>query len=173
MKKLLGIALGILLALGAGSVAFAQLPAETASFTVEANVVGSCNFTAASGINFGDLDVPLALVGDPIDQTGTLTILCTVGPDYKIALDNGSNFDVSNGRQMQGQTVNTEFIAYELYQDSDHSTRWGTGAEIAHLVADGTRQVMTIYGRCPWNESLLPTASVQHYVDTVTASYDF
>jgi spore coat protein U-like protein len=173
MKKILGIALGVLMALGAGS-AFAQLPAETASFTVEANVVGSCNFTAASGIDFGSLDVPKALIGTPIAQTGTLTILCTVGPDYKVALNNGLNFDVAAGRQMKGATDATKFIAYELYQDNSGTpARWGTGAEVEHLVADGTRQVMTIYGKCPWNEGLLSSAPVQHYVDTVVASYSF
>jgi hypothetical protein len=44
---------------------------------------------------------------------------------------------------------------------------------VEHLVADGTRQVMTIYGKCPWNEGLLSSAPVQHYVDTVVASYSF
>jgi len=171
MKKLLAIA-GLI-----GIVGLAAAPAfadqadgkDTTTFDVKANVEASCKFTAASAIDFGNLNV---YNFGTQEKTGSLTILCTAGPSYRVELDNGSNVDGSQRRMKKSGSAN--YLAYGLFSDAAHLVAWGAGAtDDVDFTGDGDSKILTVYGQMDWSEALLPEAPTGSYLDTITATVLF
>jgi spore coat protein U-like protein len=161
MKKLLGIAAAIALAALVASPAFAGT--DTTTFNVKANVVPSCMFTAATDIDFGNLDVHTGVK----QAQGSVSVQCTIGPVYTIGLDDGLNA-VAGQRQIKGGTA--DFIAYDLYQDAGTSVVWKNAApDLLSLTGDGTVQTKTVYGVLNYSQ----IGVVESYLDVVTATVNF
>jgi spore coat protein U domain-containing protein, fimbrial subunit CupE1/2/3/6 len=166
MKKLL--ALAVLIGLGALAAGPALAGTDTITFEVKASVDPSCKFTIASPVDFGSLTV---YNFGTQEKEGSVTVLCTAGPNYTIELNNGANADGTQRRMKQSGSAN--YLAYNLFQDGAHSVAWGQAADAQSFIGDGTRQVLTVYGQMDWSEPLLPSAPVGSYLDTVTATVTF
>lgn len=163
MKKLLVLAV---LALVLGAV---PVFAAGDNFQVEVNVVPSCVFTLTNDINFGNLDVTSFGTKTGL---GSVTILCTSGQLYQVALDNGQQPDGSGGRQMSDGGI--DVLPYELYQEAWPTTKiWKSGTDAMAYNATGNRDTFTVYGVLSWLESMLPTTPVGTYLDMVTATYSW
>lgn len=139
---------------------------ETGTFDVTITITSSCTIdTATDGdIYFGSQ----ASTATNIQiSTASIDVSCTPGTPYTIALDDGVNSDGTT-RRMIGQTVATDFVAYELYSDS-YTTLWGDGVTLGAvkggLTGNGTIQNHIIYAQVPSANS-----SAQDYQDTVTAT---
>jgi len=167
MKKLL---FGVL-ASGLVLLAAPAFAATTADVAISATVVSSCSITALP-VAFGNYD---ALSATPKDATGSVDVTCSVGSNPKIWLGQGLNAGSGSTaavpvRRMKNGTSN--FLSYQLYQESSHSTVWGgtdASSPAAATATDLNPVTSTIYGRVPINQS----STVGAYSDTVVATVNF
>lgn len=132
------------------------------TFTVEATVNRSCT-VSATNINFGTRSDLLTNA----DATGTLTINCTVGLPYSIALNGG----LSNAQPTQRRmTLGSSAVIYGLYSNSARTVPWGNAAnQIVPGTGTGAAQNVTIYGR------VAPQATPARgtYTDTVVVTINY
>ncbi len=153
------IARKVFLPLTAGILLAAPASAQTAttSFTVTATVIAACAVTAANLV-FGNYN-PTS--GTALDGSTTVTVACTPGTNYTVALNNGANFDTT--RRM---AAGINFLGYELYKDAGRTQRWGSAG--GEILTPGTPAGVlpapfTVFGRVPAGQAV-PTGA---YLDTV------
>jgi len=167
MKKVL---FGIL-TLGLVFLAAPAFAATTANVGISATVVTSCSITALP-VAFGNYD---ALSATPNDATGSVDVTCSVGSNPKIWLcqglhaGTGSTAAVPVRRMINGTT---NFLSYQLYQESSHTNIWGGtdgSSPAAATAVDLNAVTSTIYGRVPVNQ----TSTTGAYADTVVATVNF
>jgi len=123
---------------------------------------------SASDLAFGRYDPADAT---PKSAIGTMRVICEPGavPDgYIISLSAGGADSYASRRMSNGDAA----IAYQLYQDNEHTTVWGDGTGGTRPVhgaispqAGGT-QVLFLYGQIPARLK----ASAGAYADTVIAT---
>jgi spore coat protein U-like protein len=167
MKKVL---FGIL-ALGIVFVSAPASAATTADVAISATVVSSCSITALP-VAFGNYD---ALSSTPNDASGSVAVTCSVGSNPKIWLGQGLNAGGGSTaavpvRRMKNGTTN--FLSYQLYQESSHSNIWGgtdASSPAAATATDLNPVTSTIHGRVPINQA----STVGAYSDTVVATVNF
>ncbi len=140
----------------------------SASLSVSASVANNCTISTAA-LAFGAYDPVVANAASNLDSTGTVTITCTKGAASTIGLNLGSNASGSTRRLTDGSS---NYLTYEMYQDSGRTTVWGnSGAALLTPAAapSKTARNFTVYGRVTSNQDV-PAGS---YADTVTATVNF
>ena len=154
---------------GAALVFTAQLQAATLTdtFTVTATVNASCAMTA-DDIVFGNWD-PLS--GDA-SSTGTVSVACSNGLPYSVAIDQGSNysgFDCTAPARRMGDGFGN-YLDYGLYLDAGHAQPWGCdSSNDADGTGIGSTQLLTVHGSLPAAQSV--TSGV--YTDSLVATIIF
>jgi len=151
----------LVLATSAPSASFAAT--ATGSLAISANVLASCT-VVGSAIAFG------AYTQAVVNQTGSITVLCTNGTAYNVGLDAGTG---------TGSTVTTRKMSatgggslnYSLYRDSGRTNNWGTtiGTDTQTGTGSGLLQTLTVYGQIPASQTPLAGA----YSDTVTVTLTY
>jgi spore coat protein U-like protein len=162
-----GVAATLMLLVAVSSRSHASGSAS-ANLSVSASVANNCTIST-SPLAFGAYDPVVANASTNLDATGAVTVACTKGATATIGLGLGSNASGSTRRLTDGST---NFLAYEMYQDSSRSTIWGnSGAELLSPSAAPSKSTrdFTVYGRIPSNQDV-PSGS---YADTVTATVNF
>lgn len=158
-----------LLATSAVALAALATPAAaqsaTATFQVSASVVKTCTI-GATPIDFGSYDPVGANDTTPADQTGTVTIRCTRGTSWSVALGQGSNF--SGGRRML-DGVSGEYLTYELFSDASRTVVWDAAAPQTGVAANRSPLALTVYGQVPAGQDAVEGS----YLDTVDATINF
>ncbi len=144
----------------------------SADFDVTFEVQTVCTLAAAA------LVFPAAngaITADVNAQT-SLTVNCSNGVQYTIALSGGGSNDVTN-RQLTGQAraAGTD-IGYTLYRDAARTLNWGetTGTDTLAGNGIGADQGVTIYGSipaAPFGVGNTPPAGT--YQDTITATITY
>ena len=140
----------------------------TASLSVSASVSNNCTVSTAA-LTFAAYDPVVANASANLDGTGRVTVACTKGAAPNIALGNGSNASGSTRRLTDGSS---NYLTYDLYQDSGRSTPWaGSGSGILTPAAATSKAAreFTVYGRISGNQDV-PAGS---YADTVLATVNF
>jgi spore coat protein U-like protein len=140
-----------------------QTSTATATISVTATVLSSCTLTAQP-LAFGNYSAVI------LNATTTLSVTCTNGSAYTVALDLGTGSGATvSARKMTYNTTNT--LNYGLYQDSGHATIWGntTGTNTEAGTGTGSLQTLTVYGSIPASQFVVPGS----YSDTVTATITF
>nr|WP_186380316.1 spore coat U domain-containing protein [Yersinia mollaretii] len=97
---------------------------------------------------------------------GPLNLYCSAGTNYSIAIDNGTHAS-SNQRRLAGGA--SEFVNYNLYNDSAYTVPWGTsgaGLLTGTATAIATAIPLNIYYIVPAQT----TPSVSTYTDTVNVT---
>lgn len=133
------------------------------SLSISATVVAACSVTG-SPLAFGNYSA------SQVDQTTTLSVLCTSGTTYTIALDAGIGASATTSiRKMTGPASAT--LNYTLARDAGHSNNWGnaTGTDTAAGTGNGLSQSINVYGRIAAGQ-LSGTGS---YTDTVTVTLTY
>lgn len=138
---LAGAALG---ALGHTATARAAGSTPSATFQVSANVVASCQ-VSANPLPFGTITSNL-LQSQGVAATTTITINCGAGLPVKVELQSLNSIDHKDGTGQLG-TATLDRITYGLFQDSGHSTPWGTEENALTVTATGSAQNLIVYGR--------------------------
>lgn len=153
------------LALGLAAPAFAQT--ATANLSVSATVVKNCSITTTA-VAFGNYDPVVTNAATDLDGTGTVVVTCTKGAGTRIDLGLGANASGSIRRMAGG----TDFLTYELYQNSGRTTVWGSGAAAGQTIAvapSKAPRTFTVYGRVAAGQDV----SAISYGDTVVATINF
>jgi len=131
--------------------------ADTNTLTVQANVAGTCKFTApkTSTLNFGSLDPS---VGTDVSGSTTTTFWCTKGVTTD-AVSAGPGLHFTGGKNaMQGPAPSLELIPYTLTLTKDAQTNAGPA----------TPRTLTIAGTVLGADYTAKSAGA--YSDTVTIS---
>lgn len=138
------------------------------TFLVSATVLDVCA-VVASPLAFGNY-TPSSPT--PNDITSTITVTCTAGLDYTIALDQGTTMgaDITH-RLMVDADDNT--LGYGIYTDNTYGTVWGDGTSttstVGPITGNGTAQGRTVYGRITAGQ-YVPSGA---YTDTVTVTVTY
>ena len=138
---------------------------------VGVSVVSNCTITAGS-MSFGSYD-PLA--STPIVTTSTIAVACTKGTTgATIGLDNGQHHANATGGQQRAMISGaTNFLSYDIWQNSSHSTFWGntagTNTEAVPTPTSKVAQSFTAYGQIPTHQNV----RLGSYADTVVATVNF
>lgn len=144
----------------------------SSTFTVSASVTENCTI-GTTAINFGSYDPLVANVSTPLDAQGSVTITCTKGAVTTVGLDAGTNSANASGTTRAMKNGSADYLSYEIYQDSSHSTVWGSSG--GALFNSGTApskapRTFPTYGRIPAGQDV--PAGVT-YTDSVTATVNF
>ncbi len=138
---------------------FVLAPLLLLIFVVPASAANSCS-AFASGIAFG------SYFGSVVNITGTVTVTCTSGQAYDIALNAGlASGATITARSMQNGSA---LLGYKLFSNSGRTTNWGNSSSTGWVAGtgNGSAQQYTIYAQIPAGE----TGALQAYTDTITAS---
>jgi spore coat protein U-like protein len=141
----------------------------TANFTVTLILQANCAITA-NPLNFGTTGV----LSTAVSQQTTVSVTCTNTTPYNVGLDAGTvtGSTVANRLMAGTATGNTgTTVAFELYQDSTHSTVWGNtqGTDTIAGTGTGSAQSINAYGLVPTQATPKPDT----YQTTVTATVYF
>lgn len=149
---------------------------KSTPLTVNATVVkgcilgsGSSDVSTFGSLSFGQVS-SLASNISIVSSSGAGSILfrCNPGLSVTLALGIGNNVtgSISAGRKLKN-TLTSETLLYQLYQDSNYSTLWGDGSNGGNseiVAATGITQEIKVYARL-FSTSTLPTSGI--YSDTV------
>jgi len=141
---------------------------QTASLTVSATVTNNCTIST-SALTFAPYDPVVANASNNLDGTGRVTVAYTKGAAPTIGLGNGSSASGSARRLFDGTS---NYLSYELYQDSGHSLSWansGLGLMTTTAATSKVARDFTVYGRIAGNQDV-PAGS---YADTIVATVNF
>ena len=140
----------------------------TNTMPVSVNVINSCT-VAATPMSFG---APTAIGGAAIDSTSTISLVCTNGATYDVALDQGLNASGGSRQMSNGATTPTK-VPYGIFTDVARSSAWGSTRGVNTVAGSaGTLGAVTLtaYGRIPASATSVGAGA---YVDTVTVTVTF
>lgn len=129
---------------------------------VSASVLRTCRISNLSNIDFGSTSGLKAAR----EQTTSVQLKCTPDVAWQVSLNDGLHAQ-SGARYMAAAN---ERVAYELYSDSTHLSRWGN-SQTSTVTGTGTGvlQNLTVYGHVPAQ----PSAAPGTYQDTVTMTLTY
>jgi spore coat protein U-like protein len=155
----------------AGTASFSAQAApitKNASFLVSLIVSSDCSISA-NPLPFGTADSTLVTLAMKHDTN--LSVTCTTGTTYTVALDAGTvTGSAVTGRLMAGTGTNTSTVQYQLYSDSGYSSIWGdTSSNWVSGVGTGVAVSVPVYGEVPAQ----PIPAADNYSTTETATITF
>ncbi|MHA3104008.1 spore coat U domain-containing protein [Acinetobacter sp. ANC 3791] len=149
------------------------------NMTLTANYIipSFCQLNSTSAVNFGSIsDIGTTRVN--YDAAGAVNTTCNYGTAYTIYLDLGKYYNSSTGYRRMYNASSGQYIPYQLYKDSSHSTIWnatgGTsstgGSGGVSLTGSGSAVNTSVYGRIPVNTTIptIPNTYSDSVVVTVT-----
>jgi spore coat protein U-like protein len=150
-----------------------SLPAATSSANLPVSVVVGNNCTiSTTAVTFPSYDPIGTHASTPDDSSaGAVTVTCTRGTTASIGLGLGLNATGSQ-RRMEDTSSSTNYLNYELYQNTGRTTVWGnaSGSWFTPPAApDKNPRTFPVYGRIPAGQDI-PAAT---YNDTVVATVNF
>lgn len=163
--RVVAIAMGMTMV--AASMPAAHAATDTATFSVSASIADACDVQATNH-SFGAYS-PAS--GTALDGTSTVSVYCTVGTAYTLALNVGTGGGNFTGRLMAS---GGNSLGYNLYTTAGRTTVWGDGSgATATQSGSGTGLLTavthTVYGRIPINQDSAPGS----YSSTVTVTLTF
>lgn len=119
---------------------------------------------STAGITFGSYTPKQPT---PVDATDYVTVICTPGTPFLLGIDNGLNYQAPWRRGR----YSSNYIQYQLYQDSSHLLLWGMapGSTMLSAIGTGSQQNIPVYGRIP----ALQVPVDGSYSDTVTITIEY
>lgn len=151
-------------ALAAGSLlapAWAQEASTTFDVMLTIDSTCSIDTPAATDVDFGTVES----TATDVEAQGVLSVNCTPGTFYDIALDSGANgADVTSRAMSDGAGT---LVPYQLYQNPELTDAWGdtVGTDTVEDEGTGDVQEFIVYGLVP--SANFPAGA---YDDTVTAT---
>jgi spore coat protein U-like protein len=134
-----------------------------ASFTASASVLPNC-LVSAQNIDFGSTGV----LATNVDATGLVSVTCTAGTSYTVALGGGNAGSPASRKMSKG----AERVSYGLFKDAARAQVWGDASLPGSTVAGtgtGLTQNLAVFGRVPAQ----PTPSAGVYSDTVVVTVSY
>jgi len=150
------------------AVTTASAATSTATLPVSATVTNNCTINTTPLV-FGSYDPVAANASANLDGTGGVAVACTKGATATIGLGLGGNASGASRRMGDGAS---NFLTYELYQDTGRSTVWGNlGANLVSPAAAPSKapRNFTVFGRVAADQDV----PAGNYGDTVVATVNF
>lgn len=132
---------------------------ETGSIDVSAEVAASCTLSTSS-LAFGSYTATADL-----DGTADLTLTCSSGTTYDIALDAGAGTGATTTTRVM-QDTSSNPLNYGLYSDASRAVAWGEDTDVVAGTGSGAAETITVYGRIAQGQ-YQPVGS---YTDTVNVT---
>ncbi len=149
--------------------------ASTGTFNVTSSVTvtTSCTYNGTPTLDFSAYDPIVVNATTPATATGTLSITCPDTLPYSVTANTGLHASSASGACATGTCTRamnsgTNYLSYDLYTTSGHTTVWNTVNGISGT-GTGLAQSVTVYGYIPPAE----IAAAGSYSDTVTATVTF
>jgi spore coat protein U-like protein len=147
------------------SAAFSQTATGTMGVTM--TVAAECTL-ATDPIAFG----PQGLIATAVNITGNITVQCTAGAPYQIALNAGTGVGATIATRLMTGTAHGQLASYTIHQGTAAGVVWGItpGTDtLDSAAATGNAEVL------PFVAVLNAAQSVQadDYTDTVTATISY
>jgi spore coat protein U-like protein len=134
-------------------------------FTVTATVINECTINTTN-VNFGTA----GMLDQALNATGALSVHCTNGNAYRVALNGGVSNNVAS--RYMARATGVSIVSYQLFTDAGRNLVWGDGTAGTSMVTGtgtGRTSTLTIHGRVPAQRTPPPGA----YRDTITATISF
>lgn len=160
MNKSLTVMLGMACLVGVSSAARAQT--ADAAMGVSLVVAAECTL-ASTAMAFPGT----GLIDADLTATAALTVQCTPGTAYTIALSNGAGGAATDAMRQMTSGANT--VDYMIYQDEANTLPWSPTDTLAVAVATGADEIFTAYGTVLAGQNV-PTGT---YVDSVVATITY
>ena len=140
-------------------------------FGVWATVQSDCAISASS-LNFGATGMEIAR--SATDAVSTISVRCTSGTQYTVALDAGAGSGASVTERRMTRDGGPDVLLYGLYLDSARTRIWGDGSAGTNTLSatgNGTQSTNahSVYGRLA--PQVQPPSG--QYQDTITATITF
>jgi spore coat protein U-like protein len=151
-----------------GQMAYAATITATGPMTISATVASSCTI-GASTLAFGSA-TSAAITAGNIDAIGTVTVNCTSGSAYSVALDAGAGTGATVA--IRKMSAGPQLLSYSIYTSAARTTVWGDGTAASVPVAgtgNGTSQTISAYGRVFAGQIVTATT----YADTVNVTITY
>jgi spore coat protein U-like protein len=110
------------------------------------------------------------LVAAVNQTTSTISVTCTTGDVYSVALSAGDSA-VENARFMKGNTTSADHLSYALTSGNYAGPNWGTASGFQPGTGNGGAQPFIVYGQITAAQALL--APVDTYSDTITVNVTY
>jgi len=126
---------------------YGHAAAASGSFNTKITLVPSCSLTPASDVDFGTID--LMDLSRDLQQSVSLTLTCSKGVQFSVALSPSNGANLGNGVLTNAQTGAT--IPYTLSSDPTNTVPWGNLAlvNVPSYVSDGFSRVFNVYVTVP------------------------
>jgi spore coat protein U-like protein len=166
MRKIMTIALAATALVSAA----ANAVTATTTFAVSATVLKTCS-ASANALAFGSYTPGSGAVAG----TTTVSIKCTTGTAYVVALNGGSTVSGTIGQRLMANGTNT--LQYNLYTTIGYGTIWGDGTN-GSATQNGTgtgvatANPLIVYGQLP-DSATNQSAVTGGYTDTVTVTVSY
>ncbi len=138
----------------------AHAATATGTLNVDAVVLNTCA-VATTPVTFTNVGLTQAT------GNGTVTVTCTNTSAFTVALDGGSNADIS-ARTLTSILDPSDTFTYQLYTASDLSTVWGDGSTGSTVAGTGPLEILTVYGA-----TTSSPAAPGVFADTVTVTVTY
>ena len=148
-------ALATLLAQGA-----AQAETKTSSFDSRIQVNATCSISAT------DLTFDAITTGTTpnVDASSEISVDCSSGTPYQVALSNGANFD-----QTRRMAWGASYVGYGLFSNTTRTAAWDSTNTVTGT-GTGALQTIPVYGRVFAGQNVTNTGS---YADTIVATVTY
>ena len=160
MNKSLTVMLGMACLVGVSSAARAQT--LDAPMGVSMVVAAECTITSTAMAFTGT-----GLIDANLVATADLTVQCTPGTPYAIALSNGASGTATDAMRQMTSGANT--VDYMIYQDAANTLPWSPTDTLVTPVATGADEIITAYGTVLAGQNV-PTGT---YADSVLATITY
>ncbi len=144
----------------------------TASMNVTATVGGAC-IVLATDMAFPTISGTF-LAATNATTPGGITVTCTLGQTYNIAIGSTANANATFRRMVNG----SNYIGYRLYSDNAYSVLWGNGTTYGAVYAcgstctgNGLAQSYTVYGQIPIQVPPVPAGLYSDLLVPITVTY--
>jgi spore coat protein U-like protein len=164
------------LAIGLGASAASLAGSASSSFAANLTVNQSCS-VSGTNLAFGNLGIITPTSGfTSAPAQSNLTLDCTAAMPVTISLTDGGHSIGTGGTGIMNGPGGAQ-IFFRIFQDSAHTTPWGSSASSAALTVTstaGTIQV-PVYGVVNGSDQLVSgvPAAPGAYTDTVTATLNY
>lgn len=163
---------GQIFGLAASAAALVIAPASHAAtavgpLAVTAMVSGACNVLASALAFPGATSAGITAAN--VDATGNVSVNCTVGSNYTVALDVGTGVGATLATRQMTPASGTQLLGYSVFTTAGRTTVWGDGTAGSATVAGtgtGADQPLVAYGRI-FSGQTVPAAN---YADTVNVT---
>ncbi len=134
------------------------------TFSASATVPPECHISVGDILDFGQF---AGLPGPAVTATAAIDLICRRGTAWRLSLGDGLHAQGATRRMGNGSGA---YAPYELYRDAAMTQRFGQTVNVDQLAGTGTgsHQSVTVYGRVPAAQSLIPGSYSDQVVVTVT-----